>query len=223
MRKKEAKYTRFTIWPRSIRAMLLFYLSLEADTAIGDSFNLSKAFRFALSLMKSTSTSSLIASFESAIRTSFICLTAWDPTCIITSPTRIPASYAGPRVSTSTTKTPESAGRSYLRAIAWFMLAPDIPSHGRTTLPFSRICWTTHFIVLTGMAKPTPCANGIIAVSRIDSSVCLDQPFEDEIGAGQRPSEGAYHSHGNCWSALEPERVADGESYLSNLQFLRVP
>src|SRR6266581_8203605 len=121
MRKNEAKYTRLTIWLRSIKAMLSFYLSLEADTAIGDSFNLSKAFRFALRRMKPTSTSSLMASLDKDIRMSFISVTGWDPTWIITSPTLIPASYAGPRESTSTTKTPESAGRSYLRAIAWLM------------------------------------------------------------------------------------------------------
>src|SRR5438309_11824015 len=39
-----------------------------------------------------------------------------------------------------------------------------MPSQGRTTLPFSRICWTTHLIVFAGMANPTPWAKGIIAV-----------------------------------------------------------
>src|SRR5207249_4412585 len=60
------------------------------------------------------------------------------------------------------------------------------------------------------------------AISGIDGGICLDESFEDEVCAGQGPSQSAYDSHGDRWSSLQPEGVTDGESDLSNLQFLRV-
>ena len=41
---------------------------------------------------------------------------------------------------------------------------PEIPSHGLTTLPLPKICCTTRFTALIGIANPTPCAKGIMAV-----------------------------------------------------------
>ncbi len=114
------------------------------------------------------------------------------------------------------------------------------PIQGRTMRPFDRSSSTMRATAWIGMAKPTPCANGTIAVltptteperstrgpplfpGLIAASVWI-KPFEDEIRTGERATEGADNARRDGGSAGESECVSDREHDLSNPKILGPP